>query len=78
MGLQEHMKKMNVEEKLGYVTGMIQATLGSVCDYSAAALNDRMRFMKAVLEDDESGQNMYGRLCFKKQREQHPEIFCPE
>ncbi len=69
------MGKMSQEGTLGFVTGMIQATLGSVCDYSAAALKDRMRFIQAVLEGDESGQEMYGHLCLKEQREQHPEIF---
>jgi hypothetical protein len=59
----------------GSLVGLIQGTLGSVCNYSAEALKDRMRFIQAVLEGDGVGQKKYGLLCFKEQREQHPEIF---
>ena len=71
-------EKWSAEVKLSYIHGLLKATLGSVCDYSVAALKDRMEFIAAVIEDDGSGQEHLGQICFKEQREQHPEIFAPE
>ena len=71
----EYENNFNAGLMVGSVVGLIKATLGSVCDYSAEALKDRMRLILAIIEGDESGQEKYGLLCFKEQREQHPEIF---
>ena len=50
-------EKWSAEVKLSYIHGLLKATLGSVCDYSVAALKDRMEFIAAVIEDDGSGQD---------------------
>lgn len=68
-------KKMTSEEKLVYAQAMLEATAGSVTDYSAKALIDRMKWLAAFLKDDERGIEKYGRLCYKEQHEQHPEIY---
>jgi hypothetical protein len=41
------MNTMNTEEKLNYVTGILQVALGSVCDYSSEAVLDCMEFMRS-------------------------------
>ena len=53
-------------EKLHYVLGMLSATIGSVCDYSAAALIDRMKYMVAFIKDDAQGMERFGELCHKE------------
>ncbi len=69
---------VNPELKLNRTYGMLAATLGSVCDYSAEALLDRIKLVVAIIEDDKEGMATYGRVCQREQAEQHPEIFCPE
>ena len=69
---------VNPEIKLNRAYGMLTATLGSVCDYSAEALLDRIKLVVAIIEDDEKGMATYGRVSLREQAEQHPEIFCPE
>jgi hypothetical protein len=45
--LKDDMKQMNAQEKLDYVTGMLRVALGSVGDYSAAAVRDCMKFIRS-------------------------------
>jgi hypothetical protein len=58
------------ERKLFRVLGMLDGTIGSVCDYSAAALVDRMKLMAAIIRDDEKGMATFGQLCHEERAEQ--------
>jgi hypothetical protein len=55
--------------KLVYLLGMLEGTIGSVCDYSAEALIDRMKYMAAYIKDDEKGMEGFGQLCHKEREE---------
>lgn len=57
--------------KLAFLLGMLEGTTGSVCDYSAEALIDRMKYMAAYIKDDQKGMKRFGELCHKE-REQLP------
>src|SRR5437879_9031927 len=56
----------NPSEKLARLWGYLAGTAGSVCDYSAEALRDRMKHMVAIITDDKKSMEKYdkfGDLC---------------
>lgn len=61
--------------KLAYVKGMMQATIGSITNYSAEALIDRMRFLLAYIDDDSKGLGSFGHISLREQQSQHPDIY---
>jgi len=53
-------------DKLNRLWGFLAGTVGSVCDYSAEALRDRMKHMVAIITDDKKSMEKYdefGDLC---------------
>jgi hypothetical protein len=56
--------------KLDRLLGLLDGTIASVCNYSAEALIDRMKYMAAFIRNDENGIEKFGKLC-AKEREGH-------